>query len=772
MKKLLLITILCSFAFAYDFYVSPDGSDAAGLGTTDMPVASIGKAVELAQKIIELHGYPTEGIAINISGGQYTIRDTIKLGAEFNGTKDAPIIVRAVEGESVHLIGGVSMKMSDFEPVADEAVLSRLPQEARGKVVGANMRSLGVTDYGTLPLYGHSMGFLDKVTDYKSGVLMPELFFNGTPMTLARWPNGEYAKIKSVVEVGSRPRTWMPDLEGNTQAYGLGLSYVPPQQRDNPPKGFAFTIDSDRPANWANAEDAWMYGFWYWNWSDQSVQVESIDIAKGIIKSVQPSAYGIQQGQHFYIYNLIEELDEPGEWYLNRTTGILYFYPPSPDKGAKVHLSLFEGAVIRLERSSHVRIEGLTIEVSRGNAVEMSGGTFNSIRNCTIRNIAGNAVSIEGGTQNGVADCTIHGIGSSGIILNGGDRRKLVSAGHYAENNHIYDFSRIVQTYSPAVDLIGVGNRAAHNKIHDAPHTALRFNGNDHLIEYNEIFNVMNNATDMGAIYAGRSHTMWGNKIRNNYFHNIETRIDKGHNSGHSRLVHAIYLDDTISGIEVSGNVFYKVKEAMVASGSDITFTNNIIIDSKSGVWWKSRKDWQSDYGQYQSQQQRQEMLRRNTTIAADIKATPYNSDVWVRRYPNLVTSIEKTYGPQRCVVANNVLVNTPRADGVGMSHLESTIFKDNMYLNEAILKTGIVENNLVIRPDAAFVRWVREKLPDVYNPKYYTGEIDDEMVIQGDPGFVDYEGGNFRLKDSSLVFEKIPDFKPIPCEKIGLRNN
>src|SRR6266851_907763 len=73
--------------------------------------------------------------------------------------------------------------------------------------------------------------------------------------------------------------------------------------------------------------------------------------------------------------------------------------------------------------------------------------------------------------------------------------------------------------YVPAVLLDGVGLRASHNLIHDHPHCAILFNGNDHLIDFNEIHHIALETGDVGAIYAGRDYTYRGNRIRNNFIH-------------------------------------------------------------------------------------------------------------------------------------------------------------------------------------------------------------------------------------------------------------
>ncbi len=280
MKKLLLITILCSFAFAYDFYVSPDGSD-SNSGTKDRPVATIARAVDRAAKLIEVRGYPKEGITIHIGEGVYRFDDSIKIGAAFNGTENMPIVIKPYDGARVQIIGGEQFSLGDFSKVTDAAVRRRLQADIADKVLMLNLKERGITEYGQLPLYGHSMSALDKHTKYRSGPKAPELFFDAEPMTLARWPNEGFASVGSVVENGDVIRAWMDDAKGGR---AMDHEYVPVEKRNDPPKGFSFNFDKERLSRWAQAQDVRLYGYWYYNWSDQAVEVAKIDAQSGAAK--------------------------------------------------------------------------------------------------------------------------------------------------------------------------------------------------------------------------------------------------------------------------------------------------------------------------------------------------------------------------------------------------------------------------------------------------------------------------------------------------------
>ena len=154
----------------------------------------------------------------------------------------------------------------------------------------------------------------------------------------------------------------------------------------------------------------------------------------------------------------------------------------------------------------------------------------------------------------------------------------MSGAGGYAFSRHI-SWGRWSRMYKSAVNVRGVGNRVAHNLLHDAPHTAIFFSGNDHVIELNEIHSVCHESNDAGAIYNGRDFTQRGTIIRHNYWHEIGSAMTHGSC--------AIYFDDGDGGQTVHGNVFYKASGGRFGAvfnhgGHDNRVTNNIFIQSNT----------------------------------------------------------------------------------------------------------------------------------------------------------------------------------------------
>ncbi len=133
-------------------------------------------------------------------------------------------------------------------------------------------------------------------------------------------------------------------------------------------------------------------------------------------------------------------------------------------------------------------------------------------------------------------------------------------------------------TYAAGIHLSGVGNRVANNLIHDAPHSAVLYGGNEHVLELNEIHHVAQEPSDVGAFYTGRDWTTQGNLLRWNYIHDLGARGAVG--------TMGIYLDDCDSGDSLVGNVFYRAgRVAFIGGGRDNLVENNLMVESFAVTW-------------------------------------------------------------------------------------------------------------------------------------------------------------------------------------------
>jgi hypothetical protein len=209
-----------------EFTVAPNGSD-HNPGTLASPFATLERARDAVRQW-KLAGQSLQtGAVISLRAGTYYRQESFVLNAQDAGVVDSPVVYRAYPGETVNVSGGIDLPLGEFAIVTDKRILARVPEESRGKLRFINLKERGYHEYGQLSLFGASV-----LPPYTVGPNPPELFVNGQVMTLARWPNSEYALVDSVVESGANLRMWQADMVGRDDRRG---TYVPPEKREDPP---------------------------------------------------------------------------------------------------------------------------------------------------------------------------------------------------------------------------------------------------------------------------------------------------------------------------------------------------------------------------------------------------------------------------------------------------------------------------------------------------------------------------------------------------------
>jgi len=609
-------------------YIATNGNDAwsgtrpaPNRAKTDGPFATLERARDAIRAVKQANRFPARGVIVELRGGTYFLTQTFKLNKEDSGTERGPVVYRARKGELVRLLAG--KRVSGFAPVTDPAVLKRLAPEAKGNLLQADLRAQGITDYGKIEPYGfrwprHPAAalqlFFAPLKQSPSAALQGRApnrarraLVRGAAMTLARWPNEGWARTGEIPDKRGARTTWR--YEGN------------------------------RPERWVNEPDGWFHGYWNADYHSHYLGIEKIDVQNRTLTAGPEFKDDWKarcvKGQRYYALNLLPELDRPGEYYLERSTGILYFWPPSPIAEGEALVSMGYN-VVRLKDTEYVVLDRLTMALARSDLVRIYGGAHNRVIGCTFRNGGRDAVRIRGGRDNGVAGCDIYGLGGGGIRLEGGNRKTLDPAGHFALNNHIHHTKG-------GIGIAGVGNRISHNLIHNLPHGALGLTGNDHLIEFNEIHNVCHQVGDGGAFYSGRDWTRRGNVIRHNFFHHVEGSGRFGANG--------VYIDDEASGFWVLGNVFYKVtRAAFIGGGRDNIVRNNIFVECEPALHvddrgYRNRKKLPPDG--------RNELWDR-------LMAMPYKKPPWSTRCPKLALLPDKQnpWLPEGNIITHNICWN------------------------------------------------------------------------------------------------------------------
>ncbi len=702
--------------YALTYHVAPGGDD-ANPGTKRRPFATLERARDEIRLLKTTEGLPQGGIRVLLADGTYRRTGTFTLTAEDSGSEACPIVYGGGSKESVVFLGGALL--SGWEPATGAGMGARIEPRLRDSIFQIDLKKAGITDLGA-------------VTAPYDSTLRADLFCDGQYMALARWPNeGEWALIKDV-----------PMFGPNRYHYDLVTHYG------------RFVYDNDRPSRWKDQSDLWAQGFWVYDWANETKRIDRIDtLIHEIFPELPHHHYGYRTGQRYFYLNIPEELDAPGEFYVDRTSGMLYFYPPGDIAASRIVFPDLRVPMISLDEASHVTVERITFEGSRHGGIIITGGTANRVAGCEFFNLGQWSVEILGGTDNGILSCDFHDIARSAIHVTGGDRTTLTPCGHFIENCDIHHNGRVFRSHNPAIEMDGVGIRVAHCKLHHTAHTGLFYYGNDHLFEYNEFSHIGMLTGDVGCINTGFDWTFLGHVVRYNYFHDI-------HSPGHLGCF-TIYPDLPCGGIHLHGNIFYEVDWVFnTNSGRGMLIENNLMLSSR-GISYKvwPRREKFALGGSWQ-------MIER-------LAAVPYDGPLYLSRYPVLKGLVEdlktadSTLRPgvmdiQLCkdnLVRNNIATGPVFLRFIGEVDLKQVRTEGNLICTEVAYSHSPIslwdDFDSYTDNDPAVIKQLEE-----------AGNI---LRPGQDPGIADPARGDFSFVSGSPA-AGMSSFEPIPFEQIGLK--
>ncbi|MBD3384057.1 hypothetical protein GF407_03940 [candidate division KSB1 bacterium] len=716
---ILLIFVLACHAQEVIYYVSPQGNNSwSGKIAVPNKDHSDGpfRTPEWALAAIEKE--KSEKIIVYFRQGIYALDSTISFQPDHSGTADRPVIWSAFANEHPVFTGAKALNGHK------RSTRPFFNSKGKNHIIEYDLEKLGIVEYGGIE---------------PRGAPPLQLFFNGRRMTMARYPNEGWLRVADVPQQGDSLFHEGLEREKRYDGVPVGRHYG------------RIVYSGNRPNKWHSPQQAYVHGYWTWDWSDSYQKIERIDTLKKEITLASPHHhYGYTKNQRYYFLNIIEELDTPGEWVLDRKERKMYFWPPADPDSAVIYVSTLSHPMMRIN-ASYISIRGLKFSSSRGEGVVIEGGNYNEIAGCTFQHLGKQAVVINGGNHNGVSSCNISNMSLGGIVLKGGNRPTLQRGENYAVNNHIHHFSQWIRTWQLAIDLYGVGNRIAHNLIHDGPHEAIYVRGNDHLVEFNEIHSVCQETGDAGAIHTGRDYTWRGNVYRYNYIHHLQGQGLHG--------VTALYLDDFSSGYTLYGNICYRSgRGTLIGGGRDNVIQNNLFIDCHPSILLDARGlSWAFYYfdGTYNVLWER--MAAMNAT------QPPFS-----RRYPELLTLKEDN----PAVPKNNRILNNVSTGGRWIELYDYYAFEPDVYT---------IKNNLIA--DAEILKRIQSP-PNGWEPYYLdlnstegyivfdnndtpANDLLPGNMITDNAGLKETENKRFTLKPTSPAFEL--GFKAIPVDSIGL---
>ena len=679
---------------ANTIYVAEDGCD-CNCGCKDKPVATIAEALKRAEG--------KGGARIVLKNGFYNVTETIAIGKEHSGTVESPLIITAEEDGKAFVSSAHKLTADMFSVCEDETALSRLSEDVRGKVLVADVSGIDLSKAG-------------------AGEFAPHLVVNGVTMNVARYPN---AMGKMTLDWNDR------------------LSVPMGSEVETEPGKWEFHPEDERIFSWQDSDDIWIrHNF--------TVEYEhlhgkaTIDKTTRTIRGKYPGGNILraEEATKYYIYNVFEELDAPGEWFLDKQNSKLYLYPPKGElmQDDAIHLVVEPCNLFVCKGAENVIINGLDIGRNKGMAIGTIDCRQVLVQRCRISNVEGrhgdeSFVLFAGGFENGIIASTIEYC-STEVEVCGGDRNHLVPAHNFMQNciidNHLCRFSS---------NISGCGNLLSHNYFHNT--TTGDHGSNEGIMEYNVFEGSDTESMDSGTIYVGGGppNSSCANHYRYNYIFDF-CRNDYG-----------IYFDDMSRGMYAYGNI-------VVGNGV------NPNRENKFGRWWPfGGRSFNRHNG-------REHCYFNNISIDAGYFAFGGDLSYWLGKFDSWKTWCNGMLDGSYSKRTDEYLGRNPTYKELcDLLDQWGEDTKDPNYVEksgEAERKIRLpwynhIENNLIVRADSPF------KLDGCED---ITTGLDTNFVINEDPGFVDEKNKNYALKPDSIVFEKIPGFVAPPFEKMGLVND
>ena len=539
-----LLAVWMPPVYSATLHVSPAGND-ANPGTESRPFATPQRARDAIRQLKQA-GPLDAPVTVVLHGGTYQLTGPMVLEPQDSGTEAAPITYAAAPGEHPTLSGG--RRITGWKKASDTLWMTELPEVKAGQW------------------------------------RFRQLFVNGQSRPRARTPNEGFLRVAGFPDGG----------------------HEVPYHTDC--RRFEFK-PGDLDPSWTNLQDVEVIVYHFW--TDSHLPIQSIDAATHIVTFANKAGKVFTDdftanGARYIVENVFEALDQPGEWYLNRHTGVLYYMPkPGEDMSTAEVIAPQVPAFLSIRGNPTQRqfVEFITFqdltfeytyfELPPGNsndqqgsagvtaAVTLTGARQCSFEKCEFVNLGTWAIEVgKGCTDNVFSGNEIHYVAAGGFRVNGGTERDHPldrTANNVIADNHLHHYGEV---YPSAVGILlmnAEGSTVEHNHIHHGWYTGIsvgwvwgygRSISRDNRIEFNHIHDLGQGLlSDMGGIYTlGVSP---GTVIRNNLIHDVESNQYGGW---------GIYHDEGSTHLLVENNVVYNTKFAAfnIHYAKEVTVRNNV----------------------------------------------------------------------------------------------------------------------------------------------------------------------------------------------------
>lgn len=600
-------------------YVAPSGKENAS-GTENAPFGSVTAARDA---IRTLDKSKFDGITVLIKEGIYTIAEPIVFTAEDSGTEDCPITYCGEEGANI--VGGVALTAKDFSKATGNAV-QYFPEDVKDNIVQVDLTSLGFTveqvnSWTTQRNYRKFISFLSV---------------NGQRQTIARFPNDTWANVDGGTGYGYDDEV-MPLVDLNSRTHYYIIEY-----------GEEYF---DRVSSWTSENTKFVRARWRFLWFPDDSYIMDISKETDTMKVRYSWGAEVREGAIFYWYNVPEELDVPGEYYIDEDA-VLYYYPKEGFDTASVSLPLSKN-IFTIEDADHITLMNLNMTSSLNDGIYAKNVNNLSIIDCELSSTAVNGIKMEGINCNiTIQGNHIYDIGDNAIKADFGDFETMTSGNTRVYNNYIHDWG-INGSYCDgyAITVSGLDILVDHNVCHTGEFKGIHIGtGVNVTVEYNEVYDVCRLSEDVGA-FSGDGGKYNGNIVfRYNYAHDIgplglPTEEEAGKYAFPYAGAVAFYYDGASSYYNTYGNVAAHIDGDGILSnaGRHNYITGNLIVDCTSTYVNAS------EYGYGNNFDENGKYSKRRTSLSAYVYSDEYKA---INPEPSqLILSIDENTDPSEKLV-------------------------------------------------------------------------------------------------------------------------
>lgn len=607
-----------------ELFVDPDGDD-TNPGTIDEPLATLNEAVARLRR---------GGGIIWMRGGLHELNETVLLTNLHSGTATSPLFIKAYGKETPVLTTYKRIATEWFSPIDfEDPLYARIAPEASLHVLVADLADYGFTADDITELVSSSDAYGETMRQTRYGVT-PVMLVGDTEYGICRYPNPDeeplsyayayesgrvtsstaseiyYNWVDRVEKFGgtyngedltlNTPVPWQISLgtrnldqqtPGNANATNVAKKYVPYDESD----------DWERYApilEWVDTGNIWFYGRVYSDWNvgaynvhvgiqeDGNYACYQRDLDKPAIISTMPASLGARStttadhAHHYYLFNAIEALDIPGEWFIDVENEKLrmYFYPPEEFYSVEEFSYTAGGTnnILEINGISNLVIDGLTFKGVADTAIYAPGSKALSqvvIQNCEFSNVGNYGVNIVENVHGGGIALIYNSFrqqhGGAMLKLTNNTAPNMIPDHNVIQNNIFYDPTPNNQE---GIMVSGCMSVVSHNYL---ANTNININGPafECIVEYNRCDGGSEDVGDGGQIYTYGLYSR-GNHIRYNILHALNYSGNSIYNDGMCSGNYSYYnVCSTLTGYR---NSFQKC--FYVSTGHNNVAFNNIFI--------------------------------------------------------------------------------------------------------------------------------------------------------------------------------------------------